>query len=323
MPTLTLGRLLMGTAVESEVNHRDLSISKSALEDSLERMVEVDRLMSIFRPGSEISLVNRVAAARPVHVGEQTFRVLQEAEAISQRSNGVFDVTVYPLMQLWRASRAERRLPSPRQMDAAIARVAWSNLSLNPEGRHVRFRRSEMGIDLGGIAKGYAVDAAANSLAEAGVESGLVNAGGDLRAIGRNRDGRSWRIGLRHPLAPSRILLSVFVEDEAVATSGNYFQYFMIGGRRYGHLLNPLTGMSADVPLSATVIAESAMRADGLATAAMLHGTEALTFIQGVAGAEGIVVNPRPQDPRRVSVQITPALRGRVVLLDGSAELER
>jgi len=323
MSTVALGRLLMGTAVEIEANHSDASISRSALEASLERMIEVDRLMSIFRPDSEISLVNRLAAARPVTVGEQTFCVLREAEAIARRSHGAFDVTVYPLMQLWRTSRTERRLPSHRQMDAALTRVAWNDLSLGPEGRCVRFRRSGMGIDLGGVAKGYAVDAAANSLAEAGVGSGLVNAGGDLRAIGRNRDGRSWRIGLRHPLAPSRMLLSILVEDEAVATSGNYFQYFTIGGRRYGHLLNPLTGMSSDLPLSATVIAETAMRADGLATAAMLLGGEALTFIRAVAGAEGIVVNPLPQDPRSVSVQITPGLSGRVVLLDRSAGLER
>jgi len=323
MQTLTLGRLLMGTVVEIEANHPDLSIAKPAALASLERMVDVDRLMSTFRPDSEISLVNRLAATLPVSVGRETFGVLSEAKEIAQMSGGALDVTIHPLMQLWRRTTQRGRLPSSREIEANLGLVTHSGLSLDPNNRCVRLRHQGMGIDLGGIAKGYAVDLAAEALKKRGVHSGLIDAGGDLRVIGRNRDGGLWRIGLRHPLAPSRLLLSVLVEDEAVATSGNYFRYFTVGGLRYGHLLHPRTGTPADSALSATVIAQNAMRADGLATAAMVHGAGAMAFIQRVSGVEGIVVHPLARHPWKVSVHITPGLRGRVELLDRSAELER
>jgi thiamine biosynthesis lipoprotein len=323
MQTLTLGRLLMGTVVEIEANHPDLSFAREAIQAGLRRMMDVDRLMSTFRSDSEISQVNRLAAALPVTVGEETFGVLTEANRIGLISRGALDVSIHPLMQLWRRTTENGRLPSSQEIEATLGLVAHGGLSLDPDNRGVRLQHPGMGLDLGGIAKGYAVDAAAETLKRYGISSALVDAGGDLRVVGDNRDGGIWRIGLRHPLAPSRLLLSVLVEDEAAATSGNYFRYFTVGGLRYGHLLHPRTGTPADSALSATVIAQNAMRADGLATAAMVHGVDAMAFIQGVSGVEGIVVNPLARHPGKVSVQITPGLRGRVELLDRSAELER
>jgi thiamine biosynthesis lipoprotein len=313
----------MGTVVEIEANHPDLSLAREAIETGLRRMMDVDRLMSTFQPDSEISLVNRSAAALPVTVGQETFGVLAEAKRIGLISGGALDVTIDPLMRLWRRTTQRGRLPSSREIDAALGLVAHGGLSLDPDNRRVRLRHPGMGLDLGGIAKGYAVDVAADTLERRGVSSALVDAGGDLRVVGRDRDGGSWRIGLRHPLEPSKLLLSVLVEDEAVATSGNYFRYFTVGGRQYGHVLRPRTGTPAESALSATIIAKSAMRADGLATAAMIHGADAMEFIQRVGGVEGIAVQPLTRHPGRVSVQLTPGLRCRVELLDRSAELER
>ncbi|CBE69978.1 MAG: FAD:protein FMN transferase [Candidatus Methylomirabilis oxygeniifera] len=322
MRTLTLGRVLMGTVVEIEANHPDPSIARSAIEAGLQRMENVDRLMTVFRYDSEIGLVNRVAATRAVAVGQETFTVLTEAERIGLTSGGAFDVTIHPLVQLWHGTTKEGRLPSSQAIEATLGLVGHDGLSLDPDNRSVRLQRAGMGIDLGGIAKGYAVDVAAETLRHDGVHGGLIDAGGDLRVVGRNRDGDIWKIGLRHPLASSRLLLSVLVEDAAVATSGNYFRYVTVDGRQYGHLLHPRAGTPADTALSATVIARSAIRADALATAAMVHGTGAMDFIQRVRGVEGIVVNPLARHPEKVSVQITPGLRGRVELLDRFAELE-
>lgn len=323
MQTLTLGRPLMGTVMEIEANHPDLAIARDAIEAGLQRITDVERLMSAFRFDSEIGLVNRLAATRPIPVGEETFGVLTLAKDIALTSGGALDVTIHPLMQLWRRATQRGRLPLSREIETTLGLVAHSSLSVDHNNRSVRLQQPGMGIDLGGIAKGYAVDAAAQALKQYGVNSGLVNAGGDLKVVGRNRDGSAWRIGLRHPLAPSRLLLSVLVEDEAAATSGNYFRYFTVGRQQYGHLLHPGTGMPANSALSATIIAKSAMRADGLATAAMIHGTGAMAFIQGVSGVEGIVVHPLARHPGKVLVHITPGLRGRVELLDHTAELER
>lgn len=321
--TLALGRLLMGTVVEIEANHPDLSIARHTVEASLQRMETIDRLMSVFRPDSEIGLVNRTGATRAVAVAQETFTVLAEAQQIGRISGGALDVTIYPLVQLWQRAATRDRLPSSQEVEAAVGLVSYDGLFLDPRHRCVRLQRAGMGIDPGGIAKGYAVDVAAETFAHNGVRSGLIDAGGDLRAVGRNRDGAVWRVGLRHPLAPSRLLLTVLVEDAAVATSGNYFRYNTIGGRQYGHLLHPRTGMPADAALSATVIAHSAMRADSLATAAMVNGTGAMAFIQRVPEVEGIVVTPVARYPEKVSVRITPGLRGRVELLDRAAELEQ
>ncbi len=323
MQTLTLGRLLMGTVVEIEANHPDLAVQRKAIEAGLKRMTDVDRLMSTFRSDSEVGLVNRLAATRPVSVGEETFGVLTEAKDIALMSGGALDVTIYPLMELWRRTTQRGRLPSTREIEAALSLIDHSGLSIDPNKRSVRLQQPGMGIDLGGIAKGYAVDVAAHTLKQRGVNSGLINAGGDLRVIGRNRDEGIWRMGVRHPLTPSRLLLSVLVEDEAAATSGNYFRYFTVGKQRYGHLLHPQTGTPANSALSVTIIAKSAMRADGLATAAMIHGTDAMAFIQSVSGIEGIVINSLARHPGKVVVHTTPGLRGRVERLDRFEELEQ
>jgi thiamine biosynthesis lipoprotein len=321
--TVSLGRLLMGTIVEIEANHPDVSLARQAIEAGLQRMMDVDRLMSTFRSDSEISRVNRSGAGGAVLVGNETFAVLMEAAHIRLMSGGALDVTIHPLMQLWRRATRQGRLPSSLEIDAALGLVAHGGLSLDPDTRGVRLPYHGMGIDLGGIAKGFAVDAAAQALERCGIRSALVDAGGDLRVVGRDRDGGTWRIGLRHPLAPSRLLVSVLVEDEAVATSGNYFRYFTIGGRQYGHLLHPRTGTPAKSALSATIIAKTAMRADGLATAAMVHGADAIALIQRAGSVQGIVVQPLARHPGKVLVQVTPGLRSRVELLDRSAELER
>jgi thiamine biosynthesis lipoprotein len=319
---VTLGRVLMGTVVECEASHSDLSVAQQAVEAGLERMIEVDLLMSSFRPESEIGQINALAGRQALPVGSRTFLVLAEAQRIAEMSGGAFDVTTHPLTHLWRATTKTGRLPSRREMDMTLNLVGFDRLSLDPRTHSVYLRDPGMGIDLGGIAKGYAIDLAAQALARRGVRSGLVNGGGDLRVIGPTPQRGAWRIGLRHPLAPSTLLLSILAQDEGIATSGNYFNFFEVGRKQYGHLLHPRTGWPADAPLSATVIAKSTMWADGLATAAMIHGRDALAFIQRGAGVEGIIVRPLPQRLGRVLVEITPGLRGRIEPLHPSAVIE-
>jgi thiamine biosynthesis lipoprotein len=320
--TVWSGRLLMGTVVECEASHPVPSIAKRAVEAAFQRMVEVDHLMSSFRQDSEIGRINAAAGLQGVPVGPETFRVLAEAQRIAEMSGGAFDATIHPLIQLWRAATIRGQLPSRPDMDLALSSVGFHGLSLDPRDRTVRLQRHGMGIDLGGIAKGHAVDLAAEALEAQGAGSGLINGGGDLRVVGSTPEGRGWRIGLRHPLAPSTLLMSILARDQGIATSGNYFNFFEIGGKEYGHLLHPRTGWPADAPLSATAIATRAMWADGLATAAMIRGRDALALIQRGPGVEGIVVRPLPRRPGKVLVQITPGLRGRIEALHPSAVIE-
>jgi len=320
--TATLGRLLMGTVVESEASHPDLSVALEACRSSLERIAKVDRLMSIFRSDSELSLVNRTAWRKPIVVGTDTFTVLAESERLAHLTGGALDVTIHPLMQLWTRSATQARVPSRHELDAALGVVGFGNLVLDKASRSVRLRQTGAGIDLGGIAKGYAVDVAVEALRVNGIRSGMVNAGGDLRVLGRNPNGQLWRIGLRHPLSPERLILSLLVEDESVATSGSYFRYFTIAGRQYGHVLFPRTGLPAEAALSTTVIASHAVRADGLATGAHVLGSNGAHALMRRAGVEGIVISAWTRRPEKLVVQLSPGLRHRVELMDSEAVME-
>jgi thiamine biosynthesis lipoprotein len=318
--TVLLGRPMLGTLVEAEANHPDPARARTAIGAGFARIEDVDRLMSVFRADSEVSRLN--SGADGVAVSDDTLAVLGEAAALGRLSRGALDVTIRPLVRLWSEAADRGRPPSAQELDRTAVLVGFESLALDLPGRTARLRVAGAGLDLGGIAKGYAVDVAVEALAAGGIASALVNAGGDLRALGRNRDGRHWTVGLRHPLRPDDLLLALVVADEAVATSGNYFRYVTVSGRRYGHVLHPRTGTPADTPLSATVVAPRAMRADGLATAALVSGVRGALELMRRAGVEGLVVGERQHEPGAVCVQATPGLAGRITLLDPSAVLD-
>jgi thiamine biosynthesis lipoprotein len=317
-PTAVIGRLMLGTLVESEASHESLAAAREALRAGFDRIDDVDRLMSGFHE-SEITRLADAAGAGAVAVSEDTYRVLAEARAVGAMTRGALDVTILPLMRLWSAAAKDERLPSRAELDATARLVGLEHLVLDPGGRSARLRQPGAGVDLGGIGKGYAVDVAVEALRARGVRSGIVNAGGDLRVLGRSPSGTPWRVGLRHPLRPEFLLLALRVEDEAVATSGNYFRYFTVAGRRYGHVLDPRRGTPAETALSATAVAPRAMRADGLATGALVRGVQGALDVMAAAGVEGVVVSEWDGHPGGVVAHVTRGLADRVELLDPTA----
>jgi thiamine biosynthesis lipoprotein len=322
--TVVLGRPLLGTIIEAEADHPDLVVARRALEAGFARITDVDRLMSTFRPDSEISVIGRQAGRTPVPISPETRDVLAEAVGVGAQSAGALDVTVHPLVRLWSAAALQGRLPSRMELDRTLVLLGPAQLALD-EGRcTARLARRGAGIDLGGIAKGYAVDAAVDALRAGGVRRGIVNAGGDLRVFGLARGGEPWRIGIRHPLRPASLLATVLIEDGAVATSGNYFRFVTIQGREYGHLLSPRTGFPAVGGLSATVLGPRAVRADALATAALVSGPGGAMELLARAGADGLVVERAARGAARggVTVHATRGLKDRVTLLDRAAVLD-
>jgi thiamine biosynthesis lipoprotein len=320
--TAILGRPMLGTVVEAEAHHPDLARARAAIDAGFARVDDVDRLMSIFRADSEISLLNAAAGAGAVAVSEDTYTVLSEACALGRLSRRALDVTIHPLMRLWSRAADAGQVPSRAELDRTAGLVDVGDLALDETGSAARLSRAGAGVDLGGIAKGYAVDAAIDALRARGIASALVNAGGDLRALGRSRGSEPWSVGLRHPRYPSELLLSLLIDNEGVATSANYFRYFTVAGRRYGHVLHPRTGTPAATALSATVVAPRAMRADGLATAALVAGVEGALDLMRRAGVEGLVVSERHHQPGAVLVQATRGLSGRITMLDPTATLD-
>jgi thiamine biosynthesis lipoprotein len=237
----------------------------------------VDARMSWFRPESELSALNSAAAGVPVPLSPELFAVLATAQDVSRWSDGAFDVTVAPAVETWGFGvNKRRRVPAAEQVAAQRGKVDWRALDLDPAHRTASKGRQGLQVDLGGIAKGYGVDAVAKSLDGLGVAHYMIEVGGEVRTKGVNAASEPWQIGIEEPDAtPQRARHIVPLSGRAMATSGDYRIYFEEGGRRYSHEIDPTTAAPIAHRLcSVTVVADDCMRADGLATALIVLGPE-------------------------------------------------
>jgi FAD:protein FMN transferase len=260
---------VMGTLADITVVHRDPAYAQAAIGAALARLRMVDRLMTRFQSGSDIGRANGAAAREAVHVTRETATVLAAALDWATRTDGAFDPALGRAIRLWDVG--SRTAPPPEK---AVVRLAGRHLHRALDmGRWdglpaIRFGTDEVALDLGGIAKGYGVDQAVATLREWGIAHALVNLGGDLAAIGRADDDRAWRVGVRSPDRMDVLLATFDLEEAAIATSGDYLQFFEYHGRRYHHLLDPRTAAPRVTPMrSVTVRAADCMTADAAATA--------------------------------------------------------
>lgn len=264
---------VMGTVAEVAVVDDDAARAELAIEAALDELRWVDRTMSRFDAASDVGRVNAAPVGRGVRVNPETALVVAEGIRWARASGDRFDPGLARALALWDVDH--RREPPPEDRVAAYAGQAlYRELEVDPAsalgggGAVVVRRHPEVGVDLGGIAKGRAVDRAVLALRRHGVRDGMVNAGGDLYALGRSPEGAAWRVGIRSPDDPTRLVGQVDLTEAAVATSGDYEQYFDYGGRRYGHILDPETGAPWRTTVhSVTVLAETCMAADAGATA--------------------------------------------------------
>jgi FAD:protein FMN transferase len=259
----------MGTTAEIVVVHGDRRYARGALESALQQIRAVETTMTRFRDGSDIGRVNLHASSVPVVVGAATAAVLAESLRWAAASGGRFDPALLRMTALWDVG--SRKAP-PASVE--VSRLAGLQLHRQVElgkrgGEHVVLLHApEIGIDLGGIAKGHAVDRAVEALRAWGISNALVTAGGDLYALGHSPEGDPWQIGIQSPFDDSGLAATLPLVDSAIATSGDYHRYFEYGGRRYHHLLDPRTAEPHRAPVhSITVAASSCMTADAAATA--------------------------------------------------------
>jgi FAD:protein FMN transferase len=260
---------VMGTLADITVLHRDQAYAQAAIGAALTRLQTVDRLMTRFQAGSDVGRANGGAHREAVHVTRETAVVLAAALAWAERTDGAFDPALGRAIRLWDVG--ERAVPpaedavvrlAGRRLHRALDVDRWQGLPA------VRFGSDDVALDLGGIAKGYGVDQAVATLRDWGITDALVNVGGDLAAIGRADDDRPWRVGVRSPDRADVLVATFDLEDAAIATSGDYLQYFDYHGRRYHHLLDPATAAPRITAMrSVTVQAADCMTADAAATA--------------------------------------------------------
>jgi thiamine biosynthesis lipoprotein len=248
--------------------------ARAAARAGFDRIAALEDKMSDYRPKSEVRLLER----RPrewVRVSEPLFSVLARAVEVASATDGAFDPTVGPLVALWREARRLGRLPTPVQLDSARALVGWRRLALDSGHRRVRLAKRGMRIDLGGIAKGYAVQQAVFTLRDRGITSALVEAGGDIAVTAAPPGETGWHIDAPHADSAIRARAATLT-NAAISTSGPSVQFVEIGGRRYSHVVDPRTGLGLTSSAHATVIATDGALADALSTALSVLGADAV-----------------------------------------------
>ena len=277
----------------------DAAIAALDLIDLLENQ------LSVYRPHTEVSELNRRAAHEPVPVEPGLFGLLEQAVGLYRETGGAFDITSGPLTKVWGFYRRQGSMPSSDEVRQALALVGSEGLILNPANHTVYFRQSGMEINLGAIGKGYALDRCAGLLAEHGVSDVLIHGGNSsVLARGSRTDADGWTVALRHPLKPDQRLAEFRLRNQALGTSGSGTQFFHHQGRRYGHILDPRTGWPAEGVLACTVIAPTAALSDALSTALYVLGLERATdFCSRHGDIAALLVTP---GPRAGSIELHP-----------------
>ncbi|MGH8249340.1 MAG: FAD:protein FMN transferase [Steroidobacteraceae bacterium] len=279
---------IMGTRIDVEVWHEDASRAAAAIDAVIAEMHRVDALMSHFKPDSQLSGINRDAAARPVKVDPELAALIARSLQFSELSGGAFDITYASVGYLY--DYRERRHPSEAEIEAALPAIDWRQVVVDHATSTVRFLKPGMRIDLGGIAKGHAVDSAIAILRRMGIEHGTVTAGGDSRVLG-DRRGRPWIVGIRHPDDRERVIARIPLEDAAISTSGDYERYFDEDGVRYHHIIDPKTGKSPKGVRSVTVIGPDATLTEGLTKSVFVLGPErGMALIEAQEDVDAVVV---------------------------------
>jgi len=250
----------------------------------------IDDLMSSYKPDSMVSRVNQAGSSVKVPVGKEVFQIIRDAAAISAASGGAFDATIWPVSRLWGFEQGGM-IPKPAMIEKILPVVGYQKIEFDESSYSVGFGVDGMGLDLGAIAKGWAVDRAMEILMARGVRNAIIDAGGDLRIVGARPGKDFWRIGVKHPRDPGALLMTFDLRDTAIVTSGDYERFFVAGGVRYHHILDPATGQPARDCQSVTVLAPTAAEADACATAAFVLGpSKGLAFLRARPGVRGVMV---------------------------------
>jgi len=304
-------RPVMGTITHITAIAPDQHTANKSIEVSFQQLCNIETLMSYHRDNSELANVNHNAYKSPVKVSPQTFEVIQKAIEFSKLSDGAFDITVGPLMDLWRSAAEANAVPTDAELAEVRAKVGYQKLILDANNKTIQFAVEGMKLDLGGIAKGYAIDKAVEAMQTCGSTGGMVDVGGNIRCFGRPPKGKThWLIGLQDPnvindniVIPAQAgiqtgapLLVLKFTDAAVATSGHYRRFALIQGKKYSHIIDTKTGSSSDKLASVTIIAKDATTADALSTAVIVLGAEkGLALIKKTPQTEAILITSPPE----------------------------
>jgi FAD:protein FMN transferase len=282
---------LMDTIVSSEIHVKSRQQGEEALDLAFSEMARLENILDRFIATSEVAAINRAAGTSPVTVSAETFDVIRKSLQVGEQTAGAFDITIAPLMRLWNFGGENVSIPGEEELAEARKLVNYQKVQLNAADSSVFLTDTGAQLDLGGIAKGYIVDRAADILIAHGITSASIDGGGDIRVIGSKPGGNPWRIGVRHPRDRRDIIAIVNLHNQAIVTSGDYERFFMVNDVRYHHILDPATGMPARGVISVTVIAPDAFTADAWSTALFVLGLEAgMKIIEELPEIDAILI---------------------------------
>lgn len=280
---------LMGTRVDITVQAREGDVAEAAVAAAFTEMARLSDLMSRYRLGSEVSALHLAAGLQPVAVAPEMMQALKMARHMSERSRGAFDITV-GAFNGWNFDPAQTTVPDAAEIARELPLVNYRDLILDEKSASAYLRRRGMRVDLGGIAKLPILRAGMQTLKRHGVADAMINGGGDVLVSGQLQ-GRDWRVGLRDPRAPERILGVLELNEGFVAASGDYERYFMRNGRRYHHILNPKTGQPTTGPHGVALVSRKLDDINGLGAAIMVAGAEAgRRLIEPLKGVDALIV---------------------------------
>ena len=284
-------RILMDTFVQIVVydQNRPTDELEQIIDLAFDRMREIDRITNIYDEVSLISAINKNAGNNPVEIDSVLQKLIIASNNVSELSAGAFDITIETIKRLWNFSSESPGIPDSIEINDQLKYVNFQNIIL--ENKKISFKLSGVKIDLGAIAKGYAIDEAIKVLLQHGIKDAMVNAGGDLRAICSSLTSDRRRVWIKHPRIADSLYGYFKMDNGSVATSGDYERYFIKDSTRYHHVLNPKTGYPARDCVSVTIQTKSAMMADALATAVFVLGIKkGMDLINRLPDVEGIIL---------------------------------
>ncbi|WP_026376132.1 FAD:protein FMN transferase [Aestuariibacter salexigens] len=280
---------IMGTNIHTEIWSEDEALGQKAVKLVMGEMERINQLMSPYIDTSELSRINALAAREDVIISDEMFALLSLSTELSERSNGAFDITFASVGFLY--DYRNRIKPSDADIEQKLEAIDYRLVELDAHTKSVRFFHKDVKIDLGGIAKGHAVDNAIALLEKNAIQHALVTAGGDTRLLG-DRNGKPWIVGIRDPRDREKQAVVVPLENTAMSTSGDYERYFEQDGQRYHHILSPSSGKSTHSVQSVSIIGPSATINDGLSTAVFVLGLEdGMALIERMPGYDAIIMD--------------------------------
>lgn len=283
---------LMGSRFDITVVAKDSSEANSYIDLAVNEISRIENLISSWDLNSQTSEVNKNAGIKPVKVDKELFDLIQRSIAISNLTDGAFDISYASMDRIWKFDGSMTKMPSEEEITSSVSHVGYQNIELDEANISVFLKLKGMKIGFGAIGKGYAADKAKSLLIEKGVISGIINASGDMTTWGKQTNGEDWKVAITNPLNKNKAFALLPITDGAVVTSGNYEKYVNFNGKRYTHIIDPRTGYPSSGIISVTVFAPKAELADALSTSVFVMGKDVgLNRINQLPNIECIIID--------------------------------